>query len=121
MGGLRERRDVVVVGAGIAGLAAAWHLRDLDVLVLEASDRLGGRLRSEPRGDTWLNFGAHVFSGQDSAAGRLIDDAGVRAIPVPGRLAALAMNGRILKGAVELYPLQLRTGARSRISSSGRL
>ena len=116
MGGLRERRDVVVVGAGIAGLAAAWHLRDLDVLVLEASDRLGGRLRSEPRGDTWLNFGAHVFSGQDSAAGRLIDDAGVRAIPVPGRLAALAMNGRILKGAVELYPLQLRTGARSRLA-----
>jgi oxygen-dependent protoporphyrinogen oxidase len=114
--GSREHRDVVVVGAGIAGLAAAWHLRDLDVLVLEASDRLGGRLRSEPRGDTWLNFGAHVFSGQDSAAGRLIDDAGVRAIPVPGRLAALAMNGRILKGAVELYPLRLKTGARSRLA-----
>jgi protoporphyrinogen/coproporphyrinogen III oxidase len=111
-----ERRDVVVVGAGIAGLAAAWHLRDLDVLVLESGDRLGGRLRSEPRGDAWLNFGAHVFSGPDSAAGRLIDDAGVRAIPVPGRLAALAMNGRIHTGAVELFPLQLRAGMQSKVA-----
>jgi protoporphyrinogen/coproporphyrinogen III oxidase len=111
-----ERRDVVVVGAGIAGLAAAWHLRDLDVLVLEASDRLGGRLWSEPRGGVWLNFGAHVFSGPGSAAGRLIDDAGVRALPVPGKLAALAMNGRILKGAVELYPLQIQAPVRSRVA-----
>jgi glycine/D-amino acid oxidase-like deaminating enzyme len=27
-------RDVVVVGGGIAGLSAAWELRDLDVVVL---------------------------------------------------------------------------------------
>ena len=33
-----ERRDVVVVGAGVSGLATAWHLRDRDVLVLEESD-----------------------------------------------------------------------------------
>ncbi|CAN5132701.1 hypothetical protein BH09ACT13_BH09ACT13_12300 [soil metagenome] len=39
-------RDVVVVGAGIAGLAAAWSLRDRDVLVLEAEDRVGGRMKS---------------------------------------------------------------------------
>ena len=36
-------RDVVIVGGGIAGLAAAWRLRHRDVLLLEASDRLGGR------------------------------------------------------------------------------
>ena len=55
--------DVVVVGGGIAGLATAWHLRDLDVVLLEAGDRLGGRIRSEPRGEVWLNLGAHVFGG----------------------------------------------------------
>ncbi len=42
----RTRRRVVVVGAGLAGLAAADALRrgGLDVIVLEASDRVGGRV-----------------------------------------------------------------------------
>ena len=41
--------DVVVIGAGLAGLAAAGalHARGLDVLVLEASDRVGGRVRTD--------------------------------------------------------------------------
>lgn len=42
-------RAVVVVGAGIAGLAAAQRLRatGTDVVVLEAQDRVGGRLRTD--------------------------------------------------------------------------
>jgi len=101
-----RRRDAIVVGGGIAGLAAAWELRDRDVLVLEASDRLGGRIRSERRGGVWLNFGAHVFSGPDSAAGRLMAAAGVAAVPVPGQLAAIALNGRIVaRGPVETFTI----------------
>src|SRR5680860_1334706 len=40
-----EKVDVLVLGAGVAGLAVAHSLvdTDLDVLVLEARDRLGGR------------------------------------------------------------------------------
>ena len=41
------RGRVVIVGAGIAGLAAATTLRDMglrDVVVLEARDRIGGRI-----------------------------------------------------------------------------
>ena len=58
---LRMTRDVVIVGGGIAGLSAAWRLRHRDVLLLEAGDRLGGRMRSDPCGDYWLNYGAHLF------------------------------------------------------------
>jgi len=40
---------VVVVGGGIAGIAAAHRVAssrgDVDVLLLEASDRIGGKLR----------------------------------------------------------------------------
>ncbi|MDV3125834.1 FAD-dependent oxidoreductase [Mycobacterium sp. 21AC1] len=41
--------SVVVVGAGYAGLSAALSLQDqgIDVLVLEGSDRVGGRVLSE--------------------------------------------------------------------------
>src|SRR5690242_11124426 len=39
------RRSVVVLGAGIAGLVAAYELRraGYDVTLLEARDRIGGR------------------------------------------------------------------------------
>ena len=63
---MSERLDAVIVGGGLAGLASAWDLRDRDLLVLEAADRVGGRLRSEPRGENWLNWGAHVFGGPGS-------------------------------------------------------
>ena len=41
--------DVIVIGAGIAGLSAARSLSDLgyDVIVLEADSRTGGRLRTD--------------------------------------------------------------------------
>src|SRR5882672_7666292 len=107
--------EVVVVGGGIAGLAAAWHLRGLDVLVLEAADRVGGRIRSEPRGEVWLNFGAHVFGGPESATGGLLSATGVTAAQVEGRLAAVALGGRVVaSGMVETYPFRLPLPLRSR-------
>jgi monoamine oxidase len=43
------RRDVIVVGAGFTGLSAAAELagRGIDVLVLEARGRVGGRVESQ--------------------------------------------------------------------------
>lgn len=118
----RRPRDAIVVGAGIAGLAAAWDLRDRDVLVLEAEDRLGGRVRSEPRGPYWLNLGAHVFSGPGSATWRLAEEVGVELSRVPGELVAVELNGRIVAGGrPELYPfrLPLRFGDRIALIKAG--
>jgi monoamine oxidase len=63
---------VVVVGAGFAGLMAAWRLnqRGCEVVVLEARDRVGGRVWSQELipGDPWtvIERGAEfVLDGYD--------------------------------------------------------
>ena len=109
--------DVVVIGGGIAGLSAAWALRDRDVVVLEASDRVGGRIRSERRGRYWLNFGAHVFGGPGTPTDRLLRETGVEAVDVPGVLTGVSLEGRLVAGGrVETYPLRLPLSARDRLA-----
>src|SRR3989441_13037806 len=112
----RTVRDVVIVGAGVAGLAAAWSLRDLDVLVLEQSDRIGGRIRSERRGRYWLNFGAHVFAGQGTATDRLLRETGVETAEIPGVLTAVELDGCVVAGHVETYPFRLPLSLRERLA-----
>ncbi|MGI9085338.1 MAG: protoporphyrinogen oxidase [Aeromicrobium sp.] len=54
---------VAVVGAGVAGLTAAYELTraGLDVLVLEGSDRIGGKLRLAEVGGVFLDVGAEAL------------------------------------------------------------
>lgn len=109
-------KDVVIVGGGIAGLSAGWRLRDRNTLLLESGTRVGGRVRSERRGAHWLNWGGHVYAGGGSATSWLLDDTGVQAVPVPGSLAGLAMNGKLLlKGRVETYPFRIPMSWGSRL------
>jgi oxygen-dependent protoporphyrinogen oxidase len=110
-------RDVVIVGGGIGGLSGAWRLRGRDILVLEAGDRPGGRLRSEPRGDYWLNFGAHLFGEHTSPAGALADELGLQARPIPGDRMGIAFKGKVVAGGrSETFPLRLPLGLRARFS-----
>ena len=55
--------DVVVIGGGITGLAAAWEARSrgADVVVLEAGDRVGGKLRTTPVAGVPLDESADGF------------------------------------------------------------
>jgi protoporphyrinogen/coproporphyrinogen III oxidase len=110
-------RDVVVIGGGIAGLSAAWRLRHRDVLLLEAGDRLGGRMRSDPRGEYWLNYGAHLFPAPGSLVDAMARDCGLETVPVTGSMMGLALGSTLLnRGRVETYPFRLPLSVRDRIA-----
>lgn len=99
--------DVIVIGGGIAGLAAAVDLsrRRLRVVVIEARERLGGRIWTErPRG--WprpAELGAQFVHAGNDAFWTLIETHGVRTKRVPARhwwcdgsrLAEIDATGRI--------------------------
>src|SRR3954464_6034955 len=59
----RGDADVIVVGGGIAGLGAALALRDQDLtpLVLEAGDRVGGRLTTDRVGGYAIDTGVTLL------------------------------------------------------------
>jgi monoamine oxidase len=67
----RLEADVCVVGAGFAGMSAAWrlHQEGLAVVVLEARNRVGGRTWTEylPDGTHIDRGGAWLGPGQDRA------------------------------------------------------
>lgn len=53
------RSKVIIVGAGIAGLRAAAVLleKDIDVVVLESRDRIGGRMLTVQVGNDKIDMG----------------------------------------------------------------
>lgn len=59
-----QKYDVIVIGAGMAGLTAAAHLADLGhtVLVVEAKNRVGGRIHTLKTSDgTPIEMGANML------------------------------------------------------------
>ena len=74
--------DVAVLGAGVAGLTAAYRLRDLNVEVIEAAGHIGGRTLSERFDDgTWANFAAQYASDDKVSLIELADELGLELIP----------------------------------------
>ncbi|MDF3059742.1 MAG: amine oxidase [Rariglobus sp.] len=78
--------DVIVIGAGVAGLAAAGELgrHGLSVLVLEARARIGGRVCSlAPRGWTQpVELGAEFVHGGNEALQALLRRGRIETYPV---------------------------------------
>ena len=109
--------EVAVIGGGICGLAAAWTLRDRNIVVCEAAPRAGGRILSHGRDRYWLNLGAHLLPGPGTTVDRLVHETGLRTIEVTGTLRGLAVRGAIAASdRPALYPLTLPLPLRDRIS-----
>ncbi len=77
--------DVIIIGAGAAGLAAGRALHDAgqNILILEARNRIGGRIWTDEQfADFPVELGAEFIHGETAATHDLVDQAGLNTIPV---------------------------------------
>jgi oxygen-dependent protoporphyrinogen oxidase len=115
---------VLVVGGGIAGLATAWFLQEagVRVTVLEAADRVGGKVRTDTFGSEPLDVGPDTFLGRVPWAADLCRQVGLGddLVPPATTRAWLWSRGRLrpLPDGLALgVPLKLTALARSGVVS----
>jgi monoamine oxidase len=105
--------DVAVVGAGLAGLAAARDLAagGASVVVLEARDRVGGRRESVPLGDGIFDLGGQWLGPTQHRMLKLVGDLGLETFPTYdlGRKILMVGDRRsTYKGTIpKMSPLKL--------------
>ena len=80
-----EKKRVVIIGGGITGLAAAYYLQkekkesnlDIDITLIEASNRLGGKIQTLRRDGFTIERGPDSFLARKLSAGRLVKEVGL--------------------------------------------
>jgi len=89
--------DIVILGAGIAGLTAARTLaeRGLRVLVLEARDRVGGRVFSVPAQQQTAELGAEFVHGRPPELWALIAECNAETTERDGAMLRERDNGTL--------------------------
>jgi protoporphyrinogen/coproporphyrinogen III oxidase len=97
----RQRFRVAVVGGGIAGLSAAWELAcrgEQHVVVLEASGRAGGKLRTAEVGGHAVDLGPDAFLARRPEALSLCRELGIAdELVAPGSRRAYVWSRRRLR------------------------
>jgi monoamine oxidase len=112
-GGDPQAVDVAVVGAGLSGLSAARRLRERGrtVVVVEARDRVGGKMRTDIVGGHHADLGAHWIGPTQDRVAALARELGVRTEPQPlaGRAVLLSRGRRrTFRGSIPpLSPLSI--------------
>src|SRR5579863_450715 len=88
-----EPPHVVIIGGGIAGLAAAFYLRDspVRVTVLEGSPRLGGKLSASDVAGVSMDAGAEALLARRPEGISLIEEVGLAADLVPAGVTSSAI------------------------------
>ena len=106
-------RDVVIVGAGASGLTAATELRKagLSVAVLEARDRVGGRLWTNDVDGATLEIGGQWVSPDQTALLETLDELGLQTYSRyrDGESLYITRNGELRRFTGDVFPAGERT------------
>jgi len=98
--------DVVIIGAGVSGLSAASALRNsgLSILVLDARDRVGGRVwtRHEPGLSAPVELGAEFIHGRAPETFELLHEVGKAALDTAGAHWTLR-DGKLVQNTEDLF------------------
>src|SRR5690242_19769573 len=85
--GMTDETDILIIGAGAAGLAAARELSsaNFNVIVLEARDRIGGRIHthSDSQLAAPIELGAEFVHGKAPDTIEIAERAGVKLLELP--------------------------------------
>jgi monoamine oxidase len=107
----QHRHDVLIVGGGVSGVAAAVELagRGVDVGLVEARPRLGGRIATDDVAGLSVETGGEFLDAGDSAIARLLAELGVEREPgshtkqpESGTVVIRSAHGRPPERALEL-------------------
>src|SRR5690349_8131442 len=116
--GMADETDILIIGAGAAGLAAARELSSANFngIVLEARDRIGGRIHThlDSQLTAPVELGAEFVHGKAPEVLKLAEHAGFKLIKLPNthwyfRNAVLSQSGEFwskiekLNGEMEKY------------------
>jgi len=98
-GSSTQTADVLVLGAGIAGLAAARALAEggMRPLVLEARDRVGGRIYSLQTGQGVVELGAEFVHGKEAQLWALIEESGANTVEREGARLRESWTGELVQ------------------------
>ncbi|MBF4459180.1 MULTISPECIES: flavin monoamine oxidase family protein [unclassified Pseudoclavibacter] len=107
--------DVVIIGAGMAGLSAARMLQDAgrSVLVLEARDRVGGRVKSEHHGETLVEVGGQWIAPDQTRLIAVIEELGLQTFQRyrTGENVYIGPDGVVRTYVGEMFPMPPATVA----------
>lgn len=106
-------RDVVVIGAGAAGLTAANELKKagLSVVVLEARDRVGGRLWTDVVDGAMLEVGGQWVSPDQDALKETLAELGLETYSRyrEGESVYIGRDGELTRFTGEIFPVAPET------------